>query len=222
PVLQHFAFDRIGAFAKSAGYTFVKYTYPVIHLRKAQQDVYVELVEGSLMELNALVPLDEIAVVTAGAVFDLFSEAQFQTFGNMLLDHSCSLLATLNYTDMEIGTSDTATQGYIALYEAHMQRPQDFGIGMGKECPRVMQAFYESSKAVDLTFGESHWQLDSEAKAMHQFLLGFMKESVASMIEDPAALPAFYKWIEQQQATSQQGKLSMRVGHVDLFAEFAG
>jgi len=222
PVLNQYAFDRVVAFAKSLDYTFVKCEFPTIHLQKRQQDVYISFVEGSLLQLDQLIDLRQIDLVTAGAVFDLFSVDQFEAFAKMLLDNKCSLLATLNYTSMRISPMGEAIEKYIALYEAHMQRPQAFGNGMGRECPDQMISFYESRNDNKITFGESLWILDEKAKAMHQFLLGFMEESVASMIADEEEKKLFKQWIAIKRIESQKGKLKMEVKHIDLFVAFKG
>jgi len=222
PVLNQYAFDRVVAFAKSLRYTFVKCEFPTIYLQKNQQDVYIEFIEGSLLQLDQLLDLRQIDLVTAGAVFDLFSVDQFSAFAQMLLADQCSLLATLNYTSMRISPMEEKTKKYIALYEEHMQRPQTFGIGMGKECADQMIAFYESRNNIKTTFGESRWILNEKAKAMHRFLLGFMEESVGSMIADEKEKKRFKQWIAIKIIESQKGKLKIEVEHIDLFVAFKG
>jgi hypothetical protein len=217
-VLNQFAFDRVVAFAKFKGYTILKFEFPNIHLQKGKKEIYIEFINGSLLALDQILDLDQIDLVTAGAVFDLFSVNQFHAFAKLLLGHKCSLLTTLNYTSMRITPHDPASAHYIELYEAHMQRPQGFGKGMGKSCAQEMISLYKSNSTIELHFGESHWNLPPNAQTMHHFLLGFMKDSIESMIEATADKLIFKKWIEEKKRLSKSGSLRIDVNHIDIFA----
>ena len=220
--LNHYAFKRVGEWVKNKGYTFVKYQYPTIHLQNSEQNIYIQFLTGSLLRLDQLLDLGQIQLVTAGAVFDLFSVDQFHTFAKLLLEHQCNLLTTLNYKSMSFSPKGKNDEKYIALYEAHMQRQQAFGCGMGKDCSQEMIAFYQDKTAVEVTFGESLWSLNPQAQLMHQYLLAFMEESVGSMLTTNEEQVNFKTWLVQKGQLSQSGKLNIHVNHMDLFIAING
>ncbi|MGB0839750.1 MAG: hypothetical protein ACPGXL_06395, partial [Chitinophagales bacterium] len=62
------------------------------------QKIYIQFINGSLLELDELLNLNNVDVVMANAVFDLFTPQQFDAFGQILQVHQVPFLTTINYT----------------------------------------------------------------------------------------------------------------------------
>ena len=86
-----------------------------------------------------------------------------------------------------------ADEEMIALYEAHMRRPQPFGTSMGPACTGVMESFYRE-RGITCSLGESWWRIGPDNRKMHEYLFGFIEKSIPEVIASPAQRQRFEAW----------------------------
>ena len=151
--------------------------------------------------------------MTASAIFDLFSIEQYTDFDQRVRRHGCGILSVLNYTGMSFSPVQDGDETCIDLYHGHMLRSQHFGIGMGPNCHRDIQAYYQSINA-NYTEGPSIWQLDNQATAMHAFILEYMQTALNEM---PGKPENFEQWHYEKTSSSQAHRLNIKVEHFDYF-----
>ncbi|GAB4404228.1 MAG: hypothetical protein OHK0039_04310 [Bacteroidia bacterium] len=175
----------------------------------------VSLCEASLLDVAALVPMDTVDLLLANAVFDLFTEAQFDDFAGQLA--GVPLLATLNYCGMTFSPTDGYDRLVVGYYEAHMNRPQPAGRAMGKYGPlRMADVLARHDYTVHR--GDSVWQVGAQDQEMMTYLLGFMEEAVPELPLDAGSLERFGQWVARQRLAVADGRLALDVYHEDLFA----
>ncbi len=184
--------------------------------KNGAQEITIQTINGSLLDIDKLINLRNTNLITASAIFDLFSTEQFALFSEQVHQEKVSVLSTLNYTGMHFEPTIDADQQFIDLYNAHMKRKQSFGIGMGSDCYDVMNSYYEANKIATI-HGDSTWDLDKNAQSMHAFLLAFMEESIAALSNCPTSLK---EWIQKKQEDSMHGDLKIIVDHGDTFTYY--
>lgn len=188
-------------------------------LKKNDQQITVKTVCGSLLELDQLLDLKTIDLLMANAVFDLFSEAQFTGFAHLLQQHRLPFLSTLNYAGMGFSPSSDNDELFIGYYEAHMQREQSFGQGMGKQCAELMPEILNRLNA-SLTVGTSKWDIAPADKSMLNFMYHYLDDSLHELplrVEEERLLE---EWLADKRKSIDLGVLGLEVGHRDLFGVF--
>lgn len=172
---------------------------------------------GSLLELNKIIDLAKVNLITANAVFDLFSSLQWKIFLNQLTPFSLPLLATLNYSEMSFFPFCKINQKYIHLYNDHMTRKQKFGKAMGASCAQEMSDILTQYNYNTIT-EQSNWIIDPKENIMLNFLIHFMEKSVDEMISSPLEKKTFHQWIEKKRKDIKEARLKAKVQHIDIFA----
>jgi len=188
-------------------------------LTKPGHEVLIHFVHGNLLKVGELVDLLRTDLVLANAVFDLFSKEQFTGLVQVLSHHSLSLLFTLNYAGMDFSTATDADDHYIEQYNAHMQREQAFGRGMGPASSREMEAVLKEALA-QVEVGESLWQIGSQEQAMMSYLLGFFDGALSDWWVKEAERLAFQNWLSEKKKHVAEKALSAEVYHLDILASF--
>ena len=103
----------------------------------------------------------------------------------------------------------------LRLHEQAIARDPRFGPALGpKAAMRAVRAFERVGYAT--LRGDSDWQFGSEDQAIQRAVLG----GWALVAQELGGLPsaAIAGWLQRRGALIDQGRASMRVGHVDLFA----
>lgn len=190
-----------------------------LKMTKSGHWVEIHFVQGNLMELDKLVDLLRTDLILANAVFDLFSADQFAELIHVISHHSLSMLFSLNYEGMAFFPQEEKDDFFIRQYNAHMQRPQDFGHGMGPDASQVMKEAL-NKKLGHVKRGQSIWEIAQEDTEMLRFLLGFFEDALVDWWENEAEKTAFNNWLEDKKAMLESGKLSAHVYHQDILASF--
>ncbi|MBN4081253.1 hypothetical protein JYT44_02690 [Caldithrix abyssi] len=180
--------------------------------------IHIKIVRGSFMDLDKLVDLSEIDLITASAVFDLFSKNQFRTFAHILASHRLPLFTTLNYLSMVFEPQGTEDHKYIKYYENHMTQPREFGSKMGPYCSQNMTKILENV-GYHITTGSSNWLINSKNSKMMNYLLRFMHVAIREMLKSPTELNQLEQWISNKKQLVQNGELSLKVNHMDIWSQ---
>ncbi len=188
-----------------------------LRFQVATKTVTVKTKLGSLLELNKLVDLAKVNLITANAVFDLFSSLQWKNFLSQLIPFSLPLLATLNYSEMNFFPFCEINQKYIDIYNQHMTRKQKFGKAMGPDCAEQMSHVLTQYNYSTIT-GQSNWVINTKENFMLHFLIGFMEKSVEEMISAPLEKKAFQQWVIKKRKEIEESRLEAKVHHIDIFA----
>ena len=164
--------------------------------------------------------LTRVDLVTANAVFDLFSQKQFQSFIEPLAENRLPFLATLNYQSMVFELEDQGDMKYVRLYECHMRRSQDFGIALGADCAGRMITIF-SSLGGTVRRGKSVWNITSADTIMISYILNFMKEAITELLTRKEEIIELDHWINSKYQRLASGRQKLIVKHMDLFGTFS-
>ena len=209
------AFARIKTWADEKGYPSSRDGL-AMQLELPGREVQIKGLNTSFLELQKVIDLHQVDLVTAGAVFDLLTQEMFQSITDQLIFHQVGLLATLNFTDQRFQPSLSGDEQYIRLYKEHMLRPQAFGQSMGPDCYEQMTRYYEKSE-LDWVGGKSEWEIGPGDTTMHVHVLNFMENSVPEMLTDE--LDDFGEWIAKKKQLVHAQQLSTYVSHYDIFVK---
>ncbi len=213
--LLEIAFDRLVSWALDNGYESIAQNSR-LDLKNQDHKIIIYKTVGSILELENLIGIETIDLAVANAVFDLFSEQQFQTLLECLKKYQLPLLTTANYTGMSFNPQTDEDSCFISYYHQHMQREQHFGRGMGPKCGSYM---WEAMKCIGMRGlqGESPWEISSSDPVFLQLLLEFMEKSIPEILEDASLEDELNTWLrKKEQMIAQQG-LSCNVAHQDFF-----
>jgi len=215
-VLIDAAKTRFINFAKEHKYT-IQLTDEGLIIATNTNRITIDFAPISILEINTWPLIQEMNLITAGAVFDLFSEAQFQQFAEVILKNKIAFLATLNYQGMSFLPQDEADDFYINQYEAHMIRPQDFGVRMAMHSTNLMYQYFKEKEVV-VDKGPSNWDIQKTDSKMLHFLIDYMEGAIKEMKLTKEELTKFDAWLRQKRTMISDQKLSMKVLHQDLFS----
>lgn len=211
--------ERIASFAQTQNWTADSHDNSLF-IHTPEKKVQIEVINKSFLELDKIVDLENVDLVTAAAVFDLLTEQMLTAFLELLNNQEVALLSTINYSGMRFATESKADYLYADLYSQHMQREQPFGRTVGADCHNVMEDFFRK-KHVQVISGESNWEIGNEDKKMHAFLLDYMSNAVPEMLTSEREVALFEEWLIEKKQLSGSGQLSLEVMHHDFFAKFA-
>ncbi|MEH2339876.1 class I SAM-dependent methyltransferase [Nostoc sp.] len=213
--LLEIAFDRLIVWAQENGYESQLQNSRLV-LTNQVHKITIHRIVGSILDLENLIDLNTFDLAVANAVFDLFSEKQFQTLLECLKKYHLPMLATINYTGMNFIPQSEKDSDFIKYYHHHMQRHQDFGRGMGPECGSFM---WEAIKGIGMKVlqGESPWEISNSDPVFLEFILGFMEESIPEIIEEATLQDKLNTWLLEKQQMMSQKKLSCSVAHQDFW-----
>ncbi|MDF5709200.1 MAG: hypothetical protein PUP90_16430 [Nostoc sp. S4] len=213
--LLEIAFERLIIWAQENGYES-KLQNSILVLKNEVDKITIHKIVGSILELENLIDLKTFDLAVANAVFDLFSENQFQTLLECLKKYQLPLLATINYTGTNFTPQSEGDSSFIEYYNQHMQRPQDFGRGMGPDCGASMG---EVMQRIDMKViqGESPWEISSSDPVFLQLFLGFMEESIPEILQEATLEHELNTWLQKKQQMIAQNQLSCKVTHQDFW-----
>lgn len=216
PDLLKRARTRLTAWATANGY-HIKPGKSSLHFKKDQQQIQVDFLKGSFLDLPRLLPLKDYDLVTASAVFDLLSKDMIQNLAQTFHENRLALLATLNYESMSYLPIDPADEQWIGLYEAHMQRQQEFGQALGPNCSAYLESCFARLSGEQLLRAPSRWQIEPADTEMHRHLLGFMETSLLEITVNGHSGKDLTAWLEHKKQQLKTQQLRLSVVHSDLF-----
>jgi len=218
PELTPYFWENVKKWANSLNFD-VKEGEKGLFLAKAGQQIEVQLVHGDILDLDKLVNLMDIDLIVANAVFDLFSQDQFEAFSHILSQHQLSLLFTLNYEDMHFFPVEDQDAFFVQKYNSHMERAQDFGKGMGIQANEMMKLSLEK-RLGQVELGGSNWDIQAKDTEMLRYLLHFMEDALSNWPLNETELGALRLWLARKRHMLDQQQLSLQVRHRDLYATF--
>ncbi|MDZ8261028.1 hypothetical protein [Nostoc sp. ChiQUE01b] len=218
--LLEIAFDRLIVWAQENGYES-QLQNSILVLKNQFHQITIHKIVGSILDLENLIDLNTFDLAIANAVFDLFSENQFQTLLECLKKYQLPLLATINYTGMNFIPQTDNDSCFIKYYHQHMQRHQYFGRGMGPNCGSSM---WEAMNRIGMKVlqGESSWKISNNDPVLIELILGFMEESIPEIIEEATLQDELNTWLLKKQEMIAQNKLSCNVAHLDFWGYWEG
>lgn len=161
-------------------------------------------------------------LVVANAVFDLNSMTQFRLLIrtlNRTQPRSTLLYFTLNLdTDLQFHPLDSHDHLARDLFHKHMCRRQHFGRAMGPKSAKLMASTLETF-GYRVKVGPSPWVAQSDSRFIDSYL-DFMQDcrtDFSRISEEKRKL--YDAWLLRRKAQNLRGELSLRVGHLDIFAE---
>lgn len=186
-----------------------------LRFTKNGRSLRVTLVPATVECLAERVDLAATDLVTANALFDLFSEIQFHDVITLLRRFRVPCYATLNYASMRFTPSDRLSEHYVDLYEAHMRRPRPAGRSMGARCTHEMAAVATRIGA-RVERAPSPWILGPGKAPMLRYLVRFMREAIPEVLPCPTDLPQLLAWEKERMALIERRGLSLDVSHEDI------
>lgn len=182
----------------------------------SEKEVRIKSIKASFFDSSEIVDLFRINLVTANAVMDLVSEDQFVTFAENLISNRIPLLATMNYESMYFEPEDEEDVEFIALYERHMKRSQEFGSAMGPDSTRRIIDF-SVKRGCPVIYGKSTWNIDYGDLKMMQFLFRFINQALSENICSNGERVRMEAWFRRKRQQVKNQKLKMVVEHSDIF-----
>lgn len=216
PNLLKRARERLKIWAAAKGYT-VREEGQNLDFRRSEQHIHVQLIQGSFLELPQLLQPDQFHLVTASAVFDLLSEQMLSNLVQVFHQNRLALLATLNYESMAYLPGDAEDDHWIELYEAHMQREQDFGRALGPKCSAFLENGYAQLPTEQILRAPSRWQIEPADTFMHGHMIAFLERSLLEMTHLGHSGKGLNAWLQRKKAALQAQQLRLSVTHSDLF-----
>jgi hypothetical protein len=175
------------------------------------REITVILKEGEILE--EVPDLDGIDLISANAVFDLFTKEAFQQVVNKTSD--VPVYFTLNYCGSELVSTrpdQLSSDFFVERYDGHMQRVQPFGAAMGAECCTIMLSILRQFYS-DVNSGRSDWELSS-GDSLTPHLLWFMEQALPDVLNEDE-MTQFSTWKNEMIGSE---KYLWKILHQDFFA----
>jgi SAM-dependent methyltransferase len=160
----------------------------------------------------------DVQAVCASALFDLFTEDEFNDLLKRLKSGNMSLYGVLNYCGTDFSPSCRMDVKFINFYENHMSRLLRKGRPLGKRTMTYVQDVLNPQNGWDLTVSNSNWILNAEDSEFISQNLDFYENAVPELIFHQEERTEFNEWMAEKRSMIAQRKLAMRVYHQDFFA----
>ncbi len=211
------AIPRLSAWALRRGWS-CRPTPGGLLIDRPDGALHVEAICGDLHDLAGLTDLGDADLVTANALFDLFSRADLDRLVAALAARRLPTLATINYTGAHLTPDDPDDALIFSHYHAHMRRPRPPSPpAMGTTCAaQLLESFSRAGFRVEQ--GPSPWRVPPEAKNLLTHLLNFIQGAVPATLHDPDERARFDRWLARRRLHLQRGHLAAHLDHVDLLA----
>lgn len=213
PKLLQSARSRLLHWANGHGYRIEKEEPEHLLFQRGERRLSIQLIQGSFLDLQQLLPLEHYELVTASAVFDLLSRPMLEALMETLQQNHLALYATLHYQSMEYHPKQAQDRPVVEAYERHMQRQQDFGQALGADCCTALNELSEQYFHRPPEEGPSPWLIRPGDIAMHRHLFDFIKRSLI----DFAPEAGVQEWLRDKEALLGDGRLRLQVEHCDHF-----
>jgi hypothetical protein len=187
----------------------------------ARNTVAARDVDLNAMQLDLSKDFDEavethLDLITMSALLDLVSEAWLQRFVRKVAAQAIPVYASLTYDGRtELWPADPFDTAILSAFNAHQNNDKGFGPALGPAAARTAVFGFESS-GYDVVYGNSDWVIGPADRPMQIELLEGWCGAVAEMKMLSDADTA--GWLTRRTRLVDEGRSSIRVGHVDLFA----
>lgn len=208
---------RLKDYANYHKYSFER-KKDTVKISAAKRDITVTILNDSLLNLADLVDLKKVDLVLGNAVFDLFSAEQITELVSLITTNKLAFYHTLSYEGMTFDPADPFDDVFVAAYNEHMERPQDFGKALGRHASQYMVKLFEAGEST-VQAAPSKWRIQPMDIKMHYYLLSFMENALAEMDLVPAMQENFKKWIKRKKDLIITGQQHLEIGHMDVFVK---
>jgi len=215
--LKKATIKRLRDYANYHKYSFER-KKDTVKITSLKRNITVTVLNDSLLNLVDLVDLSRVDLVLANAVFDLFSAKQITALVNLITQNKLAFYHTLSYEGMTFNPTDPFDDVFIAAYNEHMERPQDFGKALGKHASQYMVKLFEATASTVHT-ATSKWKIEPVDIRMHYYLLNFMENALSEMDLAPAVQQNFEKWIQRKKDLIITGQQRLEITHMDIFVK---
>ena len=185
-------------------------------MKNQVQKITIQTIVGSILDLENLIDLETFDLAVSNAIFDLFSEKQFQILLECLKKYKLPLLSTINYTGMNFVPQTDEDVRFIDYYHNYMKRPQSFGEAMGPECDSFMLETMKNTYTKVIQ-GESLWEISYKDPIFLQSILAFMEESIPEILEDTATQNELNIWLLKKKQMIVENRLDCNITHQDFY-----
>ena len=204
PLLLAAASERLAAWADTA-----RAAAEGLELTKAGRHIKVTFRNADMARdlPNILAP--PVELITASALFDLFSPAAIERLAGIVAHHRAVLYTVLTY-DGRIGSepASASDQAVIAAFNAHQRRDKGFGPAAGPTAPAVLAECF-SRAGYEVREGQSPWRLGAADGGLMAALVTGVLDAVRESGE--LAESVIEEW-------SARGHRTAVVGHIDTLA----
>ncbi|WP_439284797.1 class I SAM-dependent methyltransferase [Salinicola halophyticus] len=192
------------------------------HLSSADtQPIHLESRHSSLTEAweHGLQGAD---LVTASALFDLLTPADVEALADTCQNHGCAVLFALS-VDGHIRFHDASgaplfsddDRFMLAALETHQHRDKGSGPAMGAQASRhLREAFHR--RGYHIREATSPWRLGPESLTLAESLLAGWRSALHEQL--PQLSSRVDRWHGERLEGLMRDKLTLTVGHKDLFA----
>ena len=179
-------------------------------LLAASAAVHTERVAGGIGELDDLIRTHHPQLVTCSALLDLLTAAELDELADVLLSHRVPALFSLTVDGSVVldppHPQDAELSDAFNAHQARAGRPGSGAAGhLADRCARL---------GLDVRRADTPWLLDAAAAPLIHRLLTERVEAAVEAFPELARVGA--EWLAARLASLDDGRLRVRVGHVDL------
>ncbi|NBN63149.1 methyltransferase domain-containing protein [Microvirga tunisiensis] len=185
--------------------------------RQVEGDARVRLLQHDLNDLDGL-PLDDVDVVTASALFDLVSEPLVVQLADRLAATRTGLYAALNYDgDMRWQPADPLDAVMVELFNAHQRTDKGLGAALGPDATACLER-HLGARGFRVLTGPSPWRMAKGQIHLQGELIEGMRQPLTEMAAGRVSGQDIGRWIDRRLADIALSGSSALVGHTDLLA----
>jgi hypothetical protein len=171
----------------------------------------IDLVRDLELALDG--PID---LITTSALLDLVSEEWLERLVEEAAVRRLPVYAALTYNgDVNFDPIDPVDAAIVAAFNGHQRSNKGFGPALGPEAGlKAAEAF----RRIGYSFAEgpSDWVLRPSEKPIQAEVIRGLAQAAGEL--DALAAPRISDWRDRRLALVEEGRSSLRVGHVDFFA----
>lgn len=161
-----------------------------------------------------------VDLVTASALLDLVSEDWLERLVVEIAARNVPLYAALTYDGrIEFDPPDPGDAAIIASVNSHQRSDKGFGPALGPAAPRAAITRLEAV-GYSVIQGAADWQLGRDDRTMQTETLSGWAAASREIGDMPLA--DIIGWLTRRRDAVTAGYSSIRVGHVDIFAQPTG
>jgi len=175
----------------------------------------LELVQGDLNDVEVL-PLADVVLVTASALFDLCSEDFIRRFADRISRNSIGLYAALNYDgEMRWSKPHPLDEVVVSSFNRHQLSDKGFGLALGPKAWKTL-ADRLSDKGCTVRTAGSPWTMTAaEPDLQRLFLTGIIRAVFEYGELDEAEIR---DWADFRRRMIDREESLCHVGHQDVLA----
>lgn len=184
----------------------------IAHQRFPEADIRCINLESELEDLD----LTAFDFVTTSAFFDLVSTGWMERFAKRLTDARIPLYAALTYDGRhKLTPADPDDAQVFDAFNRHQRTDKGFGPALGPGATQLLNQFLKNAGYMTHG-GQSDWRTGpSDFSFVFKLLSGILDSATEIEPDRDAELN---QWFRRRIVALEKGQLSVRVGHLDLFA----